>query len=118
MKNDDEIKSTFSSFGVDEVRWLELFNQLCYEVFYKNEYGQKILALLENKYFRSPVASPAREPAWAYFNEGRNELIRSFTQGIQSHLMNEHAKAQALKNPILKRAKIKPLPKEGLYATK
>ena len=91
--------------------WFDLFNQLCYEVFYKNEYGKKMLALLENKYFRSPVASPAREPSWAYFNEGRNELIRAFTQGIQSHLLGEQSKGN--KQPLPRRARVKPIPNEG-----
>jgi hypothetical protein len=111
--NSDEIKSSFSPQEVEDARWFELFNHLCYEVFYKNEYGKKMLALLENKYFRSPVASPAREPSWAYFNEGRNELIRAFTHGIQSHLLGEHAKANAKKNPLPRRARVKPIPNEG-----
>ena len=91
--------------------WFDLFNTLCYEVFYKNEYGRKMLALLENKYFRSPVASPAREPSWAYFNEGRNELIRAFTQGIQTHLLGEQAKAS--QKPLPRRARVKPIRNEG-----
>ena len=111
--NNEEIKSSFSPQEVEDARWFELFNHLCYEVFCKNEYGKKMLALLENKYFRSPVASPAREPSWAYFNEGRNELIRAFTQGIHSHLLGEHAKAQAQKNPLPRRARVKPIPNEG-----
>lgn len=75
-----------------EKDWRVLFSELCYEVFYKNEHGTKLLALLENKYFRSPVANPSREPSWAYFNEGQNEMIRSFTMGIQAHLSLADAK--------------------------
>lgn len=113
MKNDEEVVSTFSTQGIEDARSNDLFNQLCYEVFYKNEYGKKLLALMENKYFRSPVASPAREPSWAYFNEGRNELIRAFTHGIQSHLIGEQAKAHAQKNPLPRRARLKPIQNEG-----
>lgn len=77
--------------------WYALFGELCYEVFYKNQHGAKLLALLETKYFRSPVAHPAREPSWAYFNEGHNELIRSFTMGIQAHLSLSAAKDKTQK---------------------
>lgn len=106
--SNDEVKSSFSPHDIDDSRWFELFNHLCYEVFYRNEYGKRMLALLENKYFRSPVASPAREPSWAYFNEGRNELIRAFTHGIQSHLLGEQAKANP--KPLPRRARVKPIP--------
>ena len=74
--------------------WRVLFSELCYEVFYKNPHGAKLLAMLENKYFRSPVANPSREPSWAYFNEGQNEIIRSFTMGIQAHINMAAAKEQ------------------------
>lgn len=109
--SNEEVKSTFSPQDIDDRMWFDLFNQLCYEVFYKNEYGKKMLALLENKYFRSPVASPAREPSWAYFNEGRNELIRAFTLGIQSHLMGAQTKVN--QKPLPRKARIKPIPNEG-----
>lgn len=66
--------------------WESKFNHLCYEVFFKNPQGKELLNHLELKYFRSPVAYPNQEPSWAYFNEGKNELIRSFTMGIQSYL--------------------------------
>jgi hypothetical protein len=81
-----DVDNTFSPMQRVEQDWRKLFSELCYEVFYKNEYGAKLLALLENKYFRSPVAHPNREPSFAYFNEGQNEIIRSFTAGIQTHL--------------------------------
>lgn len=110
MKNDDLV-STFSAQGMDDAQAVNLFNHLCFEVFYKNTQGKKLLALLENKYFRSPVASPAREPSWAYFNEGRNELIRAFTHGIQSHLMGEQSKANTA--PVPRRARVKPIRNEG-----
>lgn len=113
MKNDDLAQSTFSPHDLQDRQWHQLFNELCYEVFYKSEYGKRLLALMENKYFRSPVASPNREPSWAYFNEGRNELIRSFTHGVQSHLIENQAIAHAKKNPLPRRAKIKPIPNEG-----
>jgi hypothetical protein len=76
--------------------YLEVFSALCYEVFYKNEHGAKLLQLMENKHFRSPVANPSKEPSWAYFHEGMNEIIRSFSAGIQAHmnLSNEKEKIQ------------------------
>ncbi len=89
---------TFSPAQKLEQDWRKVFSGLCYEVFYKNEEGAKLLALLENKYFRSPVANPSREPSWAYFNEGQNELIRSFTMGIQAHLSLSAASAKAQKD--------------------
>lgn len=75
-----------------EVNWRNKFNQLCWEVFYNNKKGAELLNHLEVKHFRSPVAFPNKEPAWAYFNEGQNEMIRSFTVGIQSY-MNEQNKS-------------------------
>lgn len=77
--------------------WRVLFSELCYEVFYKNQHGAQLLSLLENRYFRSPVANPNREPSFAYFNEGQNEIIRSFTMGIQTHLSLNAAKAKTQK---------------------
>ena len=96
MKDNDV--DTFSPAQNIEQDWRKVFSQLCYEVFYKNQEGAKLLALLENKYFRSPVANPSREPSWAYFNEGQNELIRSFTMGIQAHLSLSAASAKAQKD--------------------
>lgn len=78
-----------------EREWRVKFNQLCYEVFYKNPMGAQLLAHLENKHFRSPVAYPNREPSWAYFNEGQNEMIRSFTAGIQGYVALSSVKAKA-----------------------
>jgi len=66
--------------------WERKFNALCYEVFHRNEQGKELLNHLEMRYFRSPVAFPNMEPSWAFFNEGKNELIRSFTNAIQLHL--------------------------------
>lgn len=80
-----------------EVQWRNKFNQLCYEVFYANKKGAELLQHLEMKHFRSPVAFPHKEPAWAYFNEGQNEMLRSFTVGIQS-FMNEQTKTSTQKD--------------------
>lgn len=99
----NEVKSSFSPYQAMEQQWLKVFNELCYEVFYNNKLGAQLLAHMENKFFRSPVAFPDRDPSWAFFNEGRNELIRSFTVAIQSHVM-ESAKPQ---NQLLKKSKIK-----------
>ena len=78
-----------------EREWRVKFNELCYEVFYKNPVGAQLLAHLENKFFRSPVAFPNREPSWAYFNEGQNEMIRSFTAGIQGYVAMNSVKSRA-----------------------
>lgn len=96
-KNSNDIESTFSPQRQINQHWLKIFNELCYEVFYKNKQGAMLLAHLENKFFRSPVAFPHREPSWAYFNEGQNEMIRSFTAGIQAHLALSQAQTKAQK---------------------
>jgi hypothetical protein len=74
-----------------ELEWLNKFNQLCFEVFHSNPKGKELLEHMEQKFFRSPVAFPNMEPSWAYFNEGKNEMLRSFTVGIQNY-MNTPAK--------------------------
>jgi len=66
--------------------WEQKFNALCYEVFHRNPDGKALLEHLETKYFRSPVAYPNMEPSWAFFNEGKNELIRSFSNAIALYL--------------------------------
>lgn len=93
--NSVDVKSTFSSQNAIEREWRLKFSELCYEVFYKNPIGVQLLAHLENRYFRSPVAFPNREPSWAYFNEGQNEMIRSFTAGIQGYIAHSSLKAKA-----------------------
>ena len=102
MKNNPNLLDNY------ERQWNAKFNELCYEVFYNNALGQQLLLLLENRYFRSPVASPGLEPPWAYFNEGRNELIRAFTSGIQAHIHTNHVKEKH--QPLPRRAKVKPMP--------
>ncbi len=77
--------------------WVKLFSELCYEVFHKNQHGAQLLKLLEDKHFRSPVAAPNKEPSWAYFHEGMNELIRSFSMGISAHLSLDEAQREAQK---------------------
>lgn len=77
-----------------EMQWRRKFNQLCYEVFYQNEKGRQLLQHLEFKHFRSPVAFPNKEASWAYFNEGQNEMIRSFTSAMQSYMNEQHKTAE------------------------
>lgn len=89
--------------------WNSRFNELCYEVFFKSETGKALLTHLESKYFRSPVANPSQSESWAFFNEGRNELIRSFSMGIIQHINQGALKAKP-KSPINKKAmQTKPL---------
>ncbi|HAT5918706.1 TPA: hypothetical protein JAG59_002012 [Legionella pneumophila] len=107
----NDVKSTFSPHDTYDRMWLAKFNELCYEVFYKYPLGAQLLAHMENRYFRSPVAFPNKEPTWAYFNEGRNELIRSFTAGIQTHIAAQDVKSKA--QTIPRRARVKPIPNEG-----
>ena len=79
-----------------QTQWTNKFNELCYDIFYKNKIGAQLLKLLEDKHFRSPVALPNKDPAWAFFNEGQNEIIRSFSVAIQTH-MNEEQKTSGIK---------------------
>lgn len=87
--------------------WYTKFNELCYEVFYKNPFGRELLQHMESRYFRSPIATPGLDPSWAFFNEGRNEHIRSYTAAIQTHI-NTHQVKEENKKPH-RRAKLKPL---------
>lgn len=80
---------------VTEVEWQNKFNRLCFEVLYNNPKGKELLEHMELKYFRSPVAFPNMEPSWAYFNEGKNELLRSFTMGIQNYMNNPDKTAES-----------------------
>ena len=86
---------TFAHAKRIEQNYLKIFSELCYEVFHKNKQGAQLLALLENKHFRSPVANPAKESSWAFFHEGQNEMIRSFTMGIHTHLQLNAASKKA-----------------------
>lgn len=85
-----------------ETVWQNKFNELCHDVFFKNKIGAQLLKHLEDKHFRMPVAFPDKDPAWAYFNEGKNEIIRSFSSAIQSH-MNKAQQTSEVKT--MKRAK-------------
>lgn len=96
LKDNNKINEFNQSPNADS-HFLKLFSELCYEVFYNSEHGRKLLTLLENKYFRSPVAIPGQDMAWSFINEGRNELIRSFTMGIQAHMNLSNAKAKTQK---------------------
>lgn len=69
-------------------------NEKCYQVFYKTEEGKALLQLWELKHFRSPVAFPNKEPAWAYFNEGQNEFIRAISAGINTHMNQKNKSAE------------------------
>lgn len=85
-----------------ETQWQQKFNELCHDVFFKNKVGAQLLKHLEDKYFRMPVAFPDKDPSWAYFNEGKNEMIRSFSIAIQAS-MNQSEKTSDIKT--MKRGK-------------
>lgn len=65
-----------------ELEWHNKFNELCYELFYKNNMGQQFLTMCEHKYFYAPTAFPGKDIAWTWLNEGRNDFIRSIRNGI------------------------------------
>lgn len=93
-----------------ESQWLQVFNELCYDVFFLYPKGAQLLAHLENRYFRSPVAIPGQDIGWAYLHEGRNELIRSFTAGMQTFMVQSDVKRkQQAEKPIPRRARVKPI---------
>jgi hypothetical protein len=72
--------------NIFESQWLNVFNELCYKVFYNSKEGAALLHHLELKFFRSPTAVPGQDSSWAYFNEGQREMIRMFTVGIQAYM--------------------------------
>lgn len=93
-----------------ESEWRNLFSELCFKVFYESENGQELLNMLENRYFRSPVAIPGQDISWTFINEGRNELIRSFIHGIQTHMLQEQQKIKEGEAPTKRRrAPIRPI---------
>lgn len=95
----EEIKPTLKAQDFD-IMWHQVYNELCYKVFYNTKDGKQLLAHMENKYFRRPVAIPGREPSWAYFNDGFNECIRSFSLGMQSYVNTSNAKPAQAKPSI------------------
>jgi hypothetical protein len=81
---------------------LGALNEMCYELFIKNSTGAKFLELLEKMYFYKAVAHPGRDVCWAYWFEGRNELIRSFRTSAEV-FMNEKPKTDKTKKVIRER---------------
>jgi len=64
--------------------------QLLISIFDKNPEGKELLHLLQHVYLVSmPVAPWGKEAAYAYFREGQNQLIRSFS------IIIEQAKLEA-----------------------
>jgi hypothetical protein len=65
-----------------QAEWSNEMAQLCFRVFFQTEDGNRILDMLETKYFRSPVMNPfiEKNPALvASLKEGEREMIRNFT---------------------------------------
>lgn len=87
-----------------ETLWAKKFNTLCHAVFLSNQHGAELLRHLELKYFRQPVAIPGQHESWAFFNEGKCEMIRSFTMAIQQHI-NESEQHVEVKKKDLTSAK-------------
>lgn len=82
--------------------WDDKFCKLCYEVFVSSPKGAELLKLMEDRFFRAPVAFPNQEPSWAFFNEGRNEMIRSFSAAINKYMngQRESAKTKIVKRGV------------------
>ena len=82
--------------------WDDKFCELCYHVFVKNKEGAELLKMLEDRFFRSPVAFPNQEPSWAYFNEGRNDMIRTFSASINKYVsgQRESSKTKTVKRGV------------------
>ena len=59
-------------------QWQDEVNQLSHKIFFQTTEGQRLLFLLEQRYFYSPVSDPHVSPRIADFNEGRNSHIRSY----------------------------------------
>lgn len=85
-----------------EVEWHTKFNELCYELFHQSKLGKEFIKHVEDKYFRQPVAYPGQDVSWAYFNEGRNDFIRSLSNAMQSHINISLAKDKAREQSSLK----------------
>lgn len=66
--------------------WDDKFCKLCFQVFVNNKEGAELLKMMEDRFFRSPVAFPNQEPSWAFFNEGRNDMIRQFSASIAKYM--------------------------------
>jgi len=56
--------------------WQEQMNKLNHEIFFNTDAGKLWLKMNEERYFYGPTADPAVEPAYAFFNEGRNSFLR------------------------------------------
>jgi len=64
---------------------------LAYQIFFNTDAGKRLLYLLEMKYFYAPVAEPNSDSNWAYFNEGRNHMIRQLRSWGQSVMSGSQA---------------------------
>lgn len=82
--------------------WDDKFCELCHTVFVKNKEGAELLKMLEDRFFRSPVAFPNQEPSWAFFNEGRNDMIRQFSASINKYMsgQRESSKVKTVKRGV------------------
>lgn len=72
------------------------FNELCYKVFFQNPQGVMILEMLEQNYFYQATAHPGKDTSWAFFNEGRNDLIRGLRDAGRD-FMNQELKSEKAK---------------------
>lgn len=106
MSSIDNTKSNFQKNYQQEYErlWFDKFSELCYKVLYQNPEGAELLSLMENKYFRRPVAYPDKDPSWAFHNDGFNECIRLFSVGIQMFLNSQKEKSRKQESKPLTKA--------------
>ena len=69
--------------------WQNEVQGLCYQIFFTTEAGKRLLDMLEQRYFYGPVAEPSANSNWAYFNEGRNQMIRQIRGWGQDAMMGK-----------------------------
>jgi len=85
-----------------EMNWIKVFNELCYEVFFKDTKGQQLLMMLEQRFFYQPTVYPGKDVAWGYYNEGRNDFIRSIRNAINIFMSQPSRKIEQPNTQISK----------------
>lgn len=81
---------------------IQLMKELCYKVFFQTEDGMKLLTLLEQQHFFSPVADPSKSEYLAFFNEGMNEMIRRLRGFGQTFIFEKTKQEQENTNRTFK----------------
>ena len=69
--------------------WTNEVSKLSYDIFFGTEQGQRLLQMLETRFFYSPVANPGVErnaEYWAFHTDGHNDFIRKLRGWAQFHM--------------------------------